>query len=134
MQGLLAGPFGAFDDLPAIRLRSRHFSSSRDGSRHGEAGVETDTLAALNAVRQIAEKERQPMAEIALTWAVANQAIGCTLVGCRNLLQLEENLQGLDHPMALETRSLLDQATNAVKAKLGDGIDYFQGRNDTRSW
>jgi myo-inositol catabolism protein IolS len=134
MQGLLARPLNSFENVAPVRLRTRHFASTREGSRHGEPGIEHETLAALREVAQIARQIGRPVAEVALAWSVANAGINCTLVGCRNLAQLEENLKGLSSPLTPATKQELDRVTSEVMNKLGVRIDYFQSEKETRSW
>jgi len=134
MQGLLAHPIDSFDGVPPVRLRTRHFGSTREGSRHGEPGIEAETLAALLAIARIARHANRPVAEVALGWSVANADLGCTLVGCRNVAQLEENLQALSRPLAPEIKRDLDRVTAEVMQRLGGRIDYFQSEQETRSW
>lgn len=134
MQGLLARPPGSLDGVAPVRLRTRHFASTREGSRHGEPGIEPETLAALGAIALIARQIGRPVAEVALAWSVANTGIDCTLVGCRNVAQLEENLRGLSTPLSKETKRDLDRATDEVMHLLGSRIDYFQSEPETRSW
>jgi myo-inositol catabolism protein IolS len=134
MQGLLARPTRSFDGVASVRLRTRHFASTRESSRHGEPGIESETLAALGAIARIARRTGRPVAELALAWSVANEGIGCTLVGCRNRDQLNSNLQGLSLPLEPEIKRDLDRMTDEVMDKLGSRIDYFQSEQETRSW
>ena len=134
MQGLLARPVKSFAELAPVRMRTRHFSGARPGSRHGEPGVESETFTTLQVIAQIAARIGRPIAELALAWAVANSFMNCTLVGCRNVEQLEENLRSLAHPLAPEIKEALDRATLTVKQRLGGRIDYFQSEQETRSW
>lgn len=134
MQGLLARPVETLEGLPPVRLRTRHFGASRTGSRHGEPGIEVESLRALRAIARIADDTGRPMAELALAWAVANGEIKCTLVGCRNVSQLEANLPALSRPLASGTRRQLEEVTAEVRRLLGERIDYFQSESETRSW
>jgi len=133
MQGILSRRWGSFDELAGVRLRTRHFSGSRPGSRHGEAGIEAEAFAALGAVADLAEGLGVPMSKLALAWAISNPAVTCTLVGCRNLSQLEENVAALSYSLEPEIKRRLDAATAEVKAKLGPVLDYFQSRETARS-
>jgi len=134
MQGLLARTVESFDGVPAVRMRTRHFSGAREGSRHGEEGIETETLACLGEIARIATAAGLPIAEVALGWAMSNPYIDCTLVGCRNPGQLEENLRSLAHPLDPAIKKRLDDATQHVKDRLGARTDYFQSKQETRSW
>jgi myo-inositol catabolism protein IolS len=133
MQGLLGGRFTSFDEVPAARTRTRHFAGTRPGSRHGEAGIEAETALALRQISAVALDVGAPVNELALAWALANPAMTCTLVGCRNAEQLDENLRAAARRLSPETMSRLEQATAPVKALLGPGIDYYQSRDDSRS-
>jgi len=134
MQGLLSGRFTSIDDLPPARTRTRHFASTRPGSRHGEPGIEAETWAALQAIAGIAAERDVPVADLALAWSMANPGLSCTLVGCRNVQQLEENARALELRLAPEVVDRLNAATAEVLAKLGPHTDYFQGANDSRSF
>ncbi len=134
MQGVLAGKFESFDELPPIRTRTRHFSGRREGSRHGEAGFETETMTTLQAVRVIAREEKLPAADLAIAWALANPAIGCVLAGCRNLGQLEENARALKLKLSPTVLQRLNAATEELRLKLGPNPDYYQGASHARSW
>ncbi len=134
MQGVLAAKFESFDELPPIRMRTRHFAGRREGSRHGEAGFETETMAALQAVRVIAREEKLPAADLAIGWALANPAISCVLAGCRNLTQLEENARALTLKLSPTVLQRLNAATEELRLKLGPNPDYYQGASHARSW
>jgi aryl-alcohol dehydrogenase-like predicted oxidoreductase len=134
MQGLLSGRFTSIDDLPPARTRTRHFAGTRKGSRHGGPGVEAETMAALRAVGAIAGELDVPVADLAIAWAVANPDVACTIVGCRNRRQLEENVRALALRLSPEVKARLDRATDEVLAKLGPHIDYYQSVADSRSY
>jgi myo-inositol catabolism protein IolS len=134
MQGLLSGNFRSIDELPPPRTRTRHFAGTRAGSRHGGAGFEAETMTAVEALRGIAAELGAPVSDLAIAWAVANPAVACTIVGCRNRQQLEENARALAlaPPPAMIAR--LSRATDQLLAKLGPHIDYYQSVDDSRSF
>jgi aryl-alcohol dehydrogenase-like predicted oxidoreductase len=134
MQGLLSGRFASIDELPPARTRTRHFAGTRPGSRHGGPGVEAETWAALQAIAAVAAERGVPVGDLAIAWAVANPAITCTIVGCRNRRQLEENVRALSLDLSAELKQRLDRATADVLAKLGPHIDYYQSVADSRSF
>jgi aryl-alcohol dehydrogenase-like predicted oxidoreductase len=134
MQGVLAGEFETFDELPEMRTRTRHFSSTRPNSRHGEAGLEAELLAALQALRLIAHNEQTPLADLAIAWTLANPDVACVLAGCRNRRQLEENARAASLRLRPDLLAALTEATEEVRARLGDSVDYFQGATDSRIW
>jgi myo-inositol catabolism protein IolS len=133
MQGLLSGPFTSFEGLAPARARTRHFAATRPGSRHGEAGLEDETAAALREITAIAADAALPVSDLALAWALGNPAITCTIVGCRNLRQLGDNLRALQVHLDDSVRARLDLATRGLAARLGPSVDYYQGTADSRS-
>ncbi len=133
-QGLLSGRFDSFDELPPVRVRTRHFRGDRPGARHGGPGCEAETLATLHALRKVAAAAGRPLGDLALAWAVANPAITCTLVGARNRAQLEANVSAVQTPLAPEICAELTRLTDPLLALLGPSIDYYQSAEDSRSW
>ncbi len=133
-QGLLSGKFAGFDELPPIRVRTRHFRGDRPGARHGGPGCETETLAALHALCAAAEQAGRPLGELALAWAIGNPAVTCTLVGARNRAQLEANVRAARTPLAPALRAELSRLTDPLLEKLGPGLDYYQSDEDSWSW
>jgi len=134
MQGVLAGGFASFNELPAARLRTRHFASHRPGSRHGESGCEEQTWATLVALREIAREAGQPLGDIAIAFALAHPDISCVLAGCRNLAQLEENARAASLQLTPALLRRLRETTDPLLTLLGTNPDYYQGRADARSW
>lgn len=134
MQGLLSGRFTSIDALPPARTRTRHFAGTRKGSRHGGAGYETETWAALQAIASVAAEVGAPVSDLAIAWAVANPAITCTIVGCRNRQQLEENVRALALRPSPEVIARLTRATDELNTRLGPHIDYYQSIDDSRSF
>ena len=134
MQGVLAGSFASFDELPPTRTRTRHFSGNRPGSRHGEPGFEPETLAVLQAIRAIAREENVAAPDLALAGALCNPAIDCVLAGCRNLGQLEANTRALLLKLSEKTRGQLNVATDDLRKKLGPNPDFYQGTGHSRIW
>jgi aryl-alcohol dehydrogenase-like predicted oxidoreductase len=133
MQGVLCGPIRPFDELPPARTRVRHFSGRRPGSRHGEPGIEAETWVALQAIDAIASDAGVPVADLALAWAMVNPAITSTIVGCRNLEQLDDNVRAMSIDLSTDVLVRLEQATAPILARLGAGVDYFQSVQDSRS-
>lgn len=134
MQGVLAGDYPSFDALPEMRTRTRHFSSARPNSRHGETGIEAELWASLQQLRQIAREEGLPLADLAIAWTLGNKDVACVLAGCRNRAQLEENARAANLRLSPVLARRLTEATEGVRTLLGDSVDYFQGANDSRIW
>lgn len=134
MQGVLGGAFTSFDQVPPMRLRTRHFHPQRPGSRHGEPGFEPETWNTLQAIREIAAETRLPVSDVAIAWALGNPDIGCVLAGCRTRAQLEENVRAAQMRLAEPIRARLDAATADLLRLLGSNPDYYQGRAAARCW
>jgi aryl-alcohol dehydrogenase-like predicted oxidoreductase len=133
-QGLLSGKFASVDELPPIRVRTRHFRGNRPGSRHEGPGCEAETLAALNSLRAVAERAGLPLGDLALAWAISNPGVTCTLVGARNRAQLEANVRSAQTPLSPALRAELSRLTDPVLEILGAGTDYYQSPANSRSW
>ncbi|MGH7997008.1 MAG: aldo/keto reductase [Opitutaceae bacterium] len=133
-QGILSDKFASFDDLAPVRLRTRHFRGDRAGSRHGEPGVESEMMATIEALRAEARGAGVSLPDLALWWAVGEARITCTLVGARNLQQLEHNVDALRHRIDPALRTKLNAITGEVLRKLGPCLDYFQNEKNSRSW
>ena len=132
-QGILAGKYRTADEVPPFRARTRHFRGDRPQARHGETGLEAETFAVLDAVRAIAVGLGQPMANVALAWAMAREGVASVLAGARSPEQVERNVQAAALSLSPEVIARLDQATEALKHKLGPNIDYWQGSRNSRS-
>jgi len=133
MQGFLTGKYPSIDDAPPFRTRTRHFSSARPGSRHGEEGAEAETSQALTDIRRLAREAGIPMADIAIGWVLAQPGVTCVLVGSRNRQQLQENLQAVSISLSPGLVLQLSRATEALKLKMGPNADYFQGGESRRT-
>jgi aryl-alcohol dehydrogenase-like predicted oxidoreductase len=132
MQGLLAGKYAAADDVPPFRARTRHFSHTRPGTRHGEEGAEAETFGALGRIRRIAECLGIPMARLAVAWIMAHPGVSCVLVGSRTPGQVAENVAAADVRLTPAIIAELDQASEELRLKLGPNADYWQGGAQSR--
>ena len=132
LQGLLADKYRTPDEVPAFRARTRHFRGDRPGSRHGEPGAEAETFAALAAIREIAQELGKPMDGIALAWVLAKPGVTGVLAGARTPEQVARNVRSAQLSLSPEAVARLDQATDALKHKLGPNADYFQGNGNSR--
>ena len=133
-QGILTGKYATLDDIPPRRRRTRHFSSRREGTRHGQEGAEEETAAALSGMRRIAARTGIPMSVLALSWCLSNPAITCTLSGARDEDQLEQNLAALDTPLGPELMDELNAITAPLKDRLGAHPDYFEPAGKSRTY
>jgi L-glyceraldehyde 3-phosphate reductase len=61
-------------------------------------GAEADKrLPVIRALGVIAEKRRQPLAEMALAWVLRLPAVTSALIGASSVTQLEANVRVLNH-------------------------------------
>lgn len=132
-QGILAGKWLHVDDIPPFRTRTRHFRGDRPGARHGEPGAEAEVVTALEAFRQIAADLNQPMSNVALAWVAARPGVTSVIAGARTPEQVSRNTKAVDLRLSSDVIARLDQATEALKLKLGADIDYWQGKENSRS-
>ena len=134
LQGVLADIYASFDNIPMWQRRTRHFKSkSTKECRHGEEGVEKETEAALNSIRQISKESGFSMADLAIKWILENSAITCTLVGSRNVDELLANVEAVRSPLSKEIRDELDRITLPIMEKLGNHFDYYESAENDRT-
>lgn len=132
MHGLLADKYKTAAEVPDGRARSRHFNTARELARHGELGCETETFAAIDAIRDISNDLGRTMADVALAWVVAQPGINCVIVGARNPEQLNQNIATLENPLPEESISRLNEATHQLNQTLGPNPDMWQGSGNSR--
>jgi len=132
MQGLLSDKVSSFEELPPERTRTRHFSSRRAGTRHGEPGFERETLEAIKAIRSIAKQSNLPVSRLAIAWAAANPAVTCVLAGARNRDQILENVESAGSRLPDSTLKALDEATRPLMEKWGPSPDLWDNAANNR--
>ena len=134
LQGILADLYPTLDDVPLWQRRTRHFNSNGTKEcRHGEQGVEEETNAALKSIRNICKEIDISMAEISIKWILENPAITCTLVGSRNIRELEANVKSVQEPLDREIKLKLDKITCTIMRKLGNHLDYYESAENDRT-
>ncbi len=124
-QALLTGRYRNADEMPYSRARTRHFRPDRRDSRHGTAGYETETFAAVEAIREICADIGQEMVHVALAWLLHKLAVTSVLAGARNRQQVESNVIAGNLSLSAETMRRLDEATAELKAKFGPDPDMW---------
>jgi len=129
-QGLLTGKFRSADEVPEGRARTRLFAGSRPHAKHGEAGMEAETFAALERVRDAARELGQPMGRVALAWLLAQPGVTSVIAGGRNPAQAAENAAAGDLRLPAGVVAKLSAATEALKDKAGANCDLW--RHETR--
>jgi aryl-alcohol dehydrogenase-like predicted oxidoreductase len=131
-QGLLTGKFRSADEVPEGRARTRLFAAGRPQARHGEAGAEAETFAAIERVRRVAERMGAPMADVALAWLLHQPGVSCVLAGARNAGQAKENAAAADLALPDYAIDELTEATDALKQQLGPNPDMWQSESRLR--
>jgi len=131
-QALLTGRYRSADEMPYSRTRTRHFRGDRRDSRHGRAGFEAETFAAVEAIREICADIGQEMVHVALAWLLHKRAVSSVLAGARNPAQVESNRIAGELSLSDETMSRLDAATDDLKMKLGPDPDMWGTGADSR--
>lgn len=124
-QGLLTGRYATASEVPDGLARTRHYSSHRAESVHGEAGTEAEVFAALAEIKRIATDLGQPMAAVALAWLRQQPGVATILVGARSPEELQWNLPALDLQLTPDVLQELNRVTEPVKEKLGDNPDMW---------
>ncbi|MBI4558750.1 MAG: aldo/keto reductase [Candidatus Hydrogenedentes bacterium] len=125
LQGTLSGRWKTIEEIPMLRRRTRHFSSTREGVRHGEPGCEDLLSSALNQLGALADELRQPLATLALAWVIAQPGITSAIIGARDARQLKRNLAAADLDLTPDTLSRLDEITVPIKQQLGSNPDLW---------
>jgi len=134
LQGILADIYPSLNEVPVWQRRTRHFNClSTKECRHGEKGVEDETNVALADIRRICKETGLSMPELAIKWILKNPAITCTLVGSRNIQELEANVKAVICPLEKEIKDELDRITLPVMKKLGNHFDYYESAANDRT-
>ena len=100
--------------------------------RHGERGAETETTAALMAIRNICDAAGIPMAQAALAWLLAQPGVATVIVGARNPAQMLANAQAVSLKLPGDVLTALSAVTEPLKTALGRNPDMWQGEADSR--
>lgn len=132
LQGLLAGKFANADEVPDDRARTRHFTGTRPQARHGEAGAESETFAAIDKIRQIANEIGQPMADVSLAWLLQQPAVTSVITGGRNVEQARLNVRAGDLTLPADVVHCLSEVTEPLKQQLGTNADMWQNPSRMR--
>ncbi|MFX0101354.1 MAG: aldo/keto reductase, partial [Candidatus Hodarchaeota archaeon] len=127
-QGILAGMYKTASDVPPPQAHSRHFKQERGGkySRHGGDGCEAEVFEALEQMKELASQNGLSLAELSISWCIANPLITSTLVGTTKVKKLRENARIVDKPVSSKLRDALDKITAPVLERLGNSPDYYE--------
>ena len=132
LHGLLTGKFQSVDEIPWGRTRTRHFSGSREGSRHGESGAEEETFEALGKIRQICDQAGLPMAQVAMAWLLHQEGVATVVAGARSPEQVRSNVAMASLELPSDMIAALNEATDPLKEKLGPNPDMWQTESGSR--
>ena len=132
LHGILAGKYSSAAEVPDGRARTRHFSSKRAQTRHGEAGVEDATFAAIAEIRKIASDAGRSMAEISLAWTLASTAVVSVIAGAGSPEQFAANLSFLENPLTSDIRQRLDEVTESLRQALDGNPDLWDAGENAR--
>jgi myo-inositol catabolism protein IolS len=132
LQGILTYRWKNADDIPAVRRRTRHFASSRTGTRHGEPGCETLLFEMLGRLNDLATEWGRPLACAALAWLLAQPAITSVIIGARNPAQLKRNVEAVDCVLTPQQIARIDAITKPLKDALGPNLDMWLGSAESR--
>ncbi|KAA6299953.1 MAG: General stress protein 69 [Candidatus Ordinivivax streblomastigis] len=133
-QGLLAGIYKTPDDVPANQARSRHFSNNHGGgaSRHGEDGAEKEMFSTLEQLQKIADDLHVHIAQLSIAWILKKPFMVSTLVGSRNINELQINVEACSLDISDETEQLIDKISQPVLDILGNNPDYYENSLNSR--
>lgn len=132
MQGLLTGRWSQVEDVPILRRRTRHFSSSREQTRHQEDGCEQLLFDTLGKIARVAQHEGMTMATLSLAWLMARPGVTSVIVGCRRSDQLQRNLEAVGVKLRQEVIDQLDKLTYPLKEHLGENADMWLSGEESR--
>jgi aryl-alcohol dehydrogenase-like predicted oxidoreductase len=132
MQGLLAGRWQNADEIPAMRRRTRHFSSEREGTRHGEDGCEGMVFEVVRGLRLMSEELGAPMASVATAWLMAKPGVTSVIVGARNAEQVKRNIGAAELALEGDVVARLDGLSQQLKERLGTNCDMWCGEEESR--
>ena len=131
-QGLLTGRYASGDEVYGGLARTRWYSGERATTNHGEPGCEAEVFAALNRIRQIAQKVGEPMANVALAWLRRQPGVTSMLVGARTPEEIRQDVGAADLSLSDEVMRALEDATGEVKRKIGPNADMWMAESRMR--
>ena len=133
-QGLLAGIYKIADDVPPNQAHSRHFKHERGAgtSRHGGNGAEKEIFEAIGKIGKVADDLDIHIAQLAISWVLSKPGIDCTLVGSRNIKELEANIKAGSLTLEREVLEKIDGISEPVLKKLGFNPDYYESEEHSR--
>jgi aryl-alcohol dehydrogenase-like predicted oxidoreductase len=91
--GLLTGTFTEDHDFGAEDWRARHGKMGSIKLFESLFGAESfpRNVRAVNELKAVAARYDRSLPQLALRWAISNPAVSTSLVGCRNVAEVEDN-------------------------------------------
>jgi len=132
LQGILAGRWESIEEIPMKRRRFRHFSATREGTRHGEAGHEDFLMDMLSDLRYYAERKGVSMAALCLWWLTVQPGVSSIIVGARKPEQLQRNIDAVDLKLGPVAHADLNELSGPLKEALGRNADLWEGIQHSR--
>ena len=92
-----------FSPLSQGLLTDRYLDGVPEGSRASQPGtldasqLTEETLGKVRALREVAERRGQTIAQLALAWTLRDPRVTSTLVGASSVAQLEQNIGTVDN-------------------------------------
>ena len=135
MQGVLTGKYATIAEIPPQRRRTSHFASQANpAARHGGPGAEPELLQLLADLKQIALASQVSQSRLAIAWLLAQPAVSTVIAGCRNITQLQDNVQAVRTRLDQETLAGLTAASQPLAEKLAGQLDLWQPAEKSRIW
>jgi len=125
-QGLLTGKFNSPDEIDDERARIRVYSKNRPGTVHDADGCEKEAFEAIGRIRSICTDIGQPMANVALAWALQQPGVTAVLAGARTPEQVTLNAEAAELTLSADVLNRLNEATKAVKQIMGPNADPWR--------
>ncbi|MGQ9504766.1 MAG: aldo/keto reductase [Thermogutta sp.] len=130
--GLLTGKFTTADEVPAGRARTRHFSSRRPLTRHGEPGCEEETFHAIAEIGALARELGVTIPQLALAWLLRRPGVLAVVNGMRRPEQARQNAVAAEIDLDPSVIDRIESVTDPIKEKLGPNPDMWEGTERSR--
>ncbi len=89
-------------------------------------------MSVLEEMKRMASALDISVAQLAISWALSNDAISSTLVGSRTITKLEANVAIVEYNLPSNIKEELNKLSNPILKKLGTNPDYYENRGNSR--
>ena len=131
LHGLLSDKYADLVQVPDGRARTRHFSSARPSTRHGEAGHEELTFRTIQDLRDIARRFQLPLPQLAVRWLLQRPGVASVIMGIRTERQALANAEIADDEIPGEAILAATRVSEALKSAMGKNPDPWQADHRT---